>query len=107
MVFALIVLVARVVASRVGDSGLLMVSGLSGLFDLDAISLSVSQMTNSGSVPASVATQAILLAICSNTLVKAAIPFVYGTPAMRREVSGVLGITALAAVVACRYLSGH
>ncbi len=102
-VFALVVLVARMAAARLGDSGLLAVSGLSGLVDLDAISLSVSQMTNTGSIPPQMAARAILLAVCSNTLVKAAIPFLYGTRSLRKEVGAVLGITALWAVVVCRY----
>lgn len=103
VLYALIVLFVKVSIVHLGDSGLLAVSGLSGLVDLDAITVSLSQMTGAGSLAAVTATRGILLAILANTLVKGVLAFAYGSSPLRREVTIVLGVTALAAVACCLF----
>ena len=87
-----------------GNAGVLAVSGLSGLIDLDAITLSLSQMLGSGTLSVTTASQGILLAILANTLIKGVMAAVIGSPALRREVLIILGITALFVIAACRFL---
>ena len=105
--YALIILAVKATIATLGNSGLLALSGLSGLVDLDAITLSLSQMTLSGSLASVTATQGILLAILANTVVKALLAAFYGSAMLRREVLAVLGVTALAAIVSCSFLAGH
>jgi len=104
VLYALILLIVKAAIAHFGNSGLLAVSSLSGLVDLDAITLSLSQMVGGSSLDLVTATRGILLAILANTLVKAAFSFVYGSPALRREVMIVLGITALSAIACCFFL---
>jgi len=104
VLYALILLIVKAAIAHFGNSGLLAVSSLSGLVDLDAITLSLSQMVGGSSLDLVTATRGILLAILANTLVKAAFAFVYGSPALRREVMIVLGITALSAIACCFFL---
>ena len=105
--YALIILAVKATIATLGNSGLLALSGLSGLVDLDAITLSLSQMTLSGSLASVTATQGILLAILANTVVKGLLAAFYGSAMLRREVLAVLGFTALAAIVSCCFLAGH
>jgi uncharacterized membrane protein (DUF4010 family) len=105
--YAVIILAVKATIASLGNSGLLVLSSLSGLIDLDAITLSLSQMTLSGSLAPVTAIRGILLAILANTIVKGLFAGFYGSPALRREVYAVLGVTALAALAACRFLAGH
>jgi uncharacterized membrane protein (DUF4010 family) len=107
LVYALVVLAVKATIARNGDAGLLVLSGLSGLVDLDAITLSVSQMNAGGGLPSEVAVRALLLAILANTVVKGLMASFYGSSALRKEVLAVLGITALFVLASCRFLSGH
>ncbi|MFZ0615571.1 MAG: MgtC/SapB family protein [Chthoniobacterales bacterium] len=105
--YAVIILAVKASIASLGNSGVLILSGLSGLIDLDAITLSLSQMTLSGSLAQVTAIRGILLAIVANTVIKALFAGFYGSPAVRREVFAVLGVTALAALAASRFLVGH
>ena len=78
-------------------SSLLPLSFFSGLTDMDAISLSVTGNHTSGAVPLHLATQAIIIAAVSNSLVKAGIAITLGSPVMRKQIALVLGLTAAAA----------
>jgi hypothetical protein len=105
--YAVIILAVKATIASLGNSGLLVLSSLSGLVDLDAITLSLSQMTLSGPLASVTAIRGILLAILANTIVKGLFAGFYGSLALRREVYAVLGVTALAALAACRFLAGH
>ena len=85
-------------------SSLLPLSFVSGLPDMDAISLSVTANQTNGSVPLRLATQAIILAAVSNSILKAGLAIGLGSPVLRREVSIVLGLTALGGAAACWFL---
>ena len=56
-----------------------MTSVLSGLMDVDAITLSMARLSKAGEVGNFVASTAILLAAISNTLVKAGMAFFLGS----------------------------
>ena len=85
-------------------SGLLPLSFAPGLTDMDAISLSMAGSLTTGAVPLRLATQAIIVAAASNSLVKAGLAVSLGSPVLRREIAIVLGLTALAGGVACWFL---
>ena len=70
-----------------------MVSAVSGLMDLDAIALSLSQMAGEKqSVVLGI--HGILIATVANTLLKAAVVLVYGDKALRKTILVVLALTA-------------
>ena len=75
---------------------LLPLSFVSGLTDVDAISLSVVRGLNDGHIPLPAAAHAVLIATISNTLLKAGLTAALGSPALRRTAGGVLGLTAAA-----------
>ncbi|MEK7467334.1 MAG: MgtC/SapB family protein [Planctomycetota bacterium] len=71
---------------------------LSGLNDMDAITLAMADMTKSGSIPYQQGAAAVVLAGCANTLVKLGIALVLASTEARRIVAVGLGITCAATV---------
>ncbi|OYV24747.1 MAG: hypothetical protein B7Z82_09415, partial [Halothiobacillus sp. 20-54-6] len=78
LVLIAIMLLAHGLQHSLGDSGIYVLAAVSGLADVDALSLSLSKMAGQGQIHAHVATQAIVLAIVVNTLVKTVLAFAIG-----------------------------
>lgn len=100
ILYALIVLLVRWAQAGFGGAGLYVASFFSGLTDLDAISLSLAQMQQGGSVAAEQAGRALLIAAGANSLLKAGMSAALGAPSMRRPVVLVLGATVICAAAA-------
>lgn len=83
-------------------AALLPLSFVSGLTDVDAISLSVVGGLNRGDIPLTGAAQAVLVATISNTLLKAGLTASLGSPELRRIAGGGLVLTALTGIAAWR-----
>lgn len=70
LLLGVILLLATAMEKWYGDQGIYLLSLFSGLIDVDAITLSLSRMAQEGTDP-NVATLGILIAVITNTLVKA------------------------------------
>ncbi len=79
-------------------TGLLPLSFVSGLTDMDAISLSVVESLNDGNLTLTLAARAVLVAAIANSLLKAGLTLSLGSPELRRHAGGVLILTALGGV---------
>jgi uncharacterized membrane protein (DUF4010 family) len=86
ILYAVILLVARAAQMYFGDTGVLISAILSGFADVDAITLSLSELNRAGGLEIRIAAQAIILAAMSNTAAKGAIVMIGGAPAIRRVV---------------------
>lgn len=84
LLYGLILLVARAAQFYFGDTGVYLSSVLSGLADVDAITLSMAELSSSGNVALPTAARAIVLATMSNTVVKGGIVLSSGSAALRR-----------------------
>ncbi len=84
LLYGLILLASRAAEFYFGDAGLYLSSVLSGLADVDAITLSVSELSSSGTLDQITAARAIVLAAMSNTAVKGGIVLSSGSPSLRR-----------------------
>ena len=82
--YALVLLVSAWAAARIGPGGLYGLALVSGLTDVDAITLSVLQLFNTGAATATVAATALTLAVAANLLLKAALAWAAGGRAMGR-----------------------
>jgi uncharacterized membrane protein (DUF4010 family) len=93
---AAIMLVTNVLATNAGSAGVYLMAGLSGILDVDALTLSMTRLAGV-QVPAVEASTAILIAAASNTLSKSAIAAVVGGSRLGMQVGAVnaLGIAAL------------
>ena len=83
--------------ARFGEKGIDTVSALSGLMDLDAISLSLSRMAGEGGL-LEIAIKGILIATVANTVVKAGVVAIWGSGRLRTLVLPVLAVTAAVGV---------
>ncbi len=97
--FAAVLLVSEYANSFFGAQGIYVTAFLSGLADVDAMTLSLSKLAAEGSVSPDVATTGIVIAAIANTLVKAALTWILGTRRLGRRVTAVLGVAALAGLV--------
>lgn len=97
--FALVLLVSEYANDWLGSSGVYATAFVSGLADVDAITLTLSKLAADGTITPEVATTGIVLAAVANTLVKAGLAWILGTRALGRLVTAVLGIVALSGVV--------
>ena len=79
LLLAVVEFLAAALRHWAGDEGLFVLAGISGLADVDAISLSIAGMSG---LDATVAAGAIVLAAAANTLVKIAIVTLRGSSAL-------------------------
>jgi uncharacterized membrane protein (DUF4010 family) len=96
LMLATIMVLARGATARMGDQGLYLLSALSGLVDVDAISLSAASMMSQGQISIGVAANAVLIAATVNTLLKAALVLTVGGARMGWRVS-IASVATLAA----------
>jgi uncharacterized membrane protein (DUF4010 family) len=93
LIYGLILLVTQAAEIYVGEGGLFITSILAGLADVDAITLSISDLTKlGGSVSLSTGKVAIILATLSNTLSKGVLVFSLGSKALRKFIWPALAL---------------
>jgi uncharacterized membrane protein (DUF4010 family) len=97
-VFMVILVAAKVAQIFYGGTGLLVTAAISGLADVDAITLSVAKQI-SGGATMPMAARAIILAALSNTASKAALVLTLGSRSMARQVLLGFGAVLLAGAV--------
>jgi uncharacterized membrane protein (DUF4010 family) len=92
---AVIMLLARIMTEELGAQALLAVAAISGLVDVDALTLSLSRMAD-GTIAPATAVAGIAVAVCVNTIIKAGFAAVLGT----WRTGAIVGAISLAAVAA-------
>ena len=98
--YTCIAFLVTVVREKEWTQGMLPLSFISGLTDMDAITLSIARDQSASKAAATIATQAIILAAVSNTLLKAGMAVVLGSPGLKVRIAIVLGATAAVGVLA-------
>lgn len=86
LLYGVVLLISRTAQIYFGDTGIYVSSILSGLVDVDAITLSMAQLSKHGEISMETAELAIVLAAMSNTVVKGGIVLVTGTMALRKAI---------------------
>lgn len=84
LLYGFILLIARAAQMYFGDTGVYVSSIISGLADVDAITLSMAELSNQGAIELGTAAKAIVFATMSNTVVKGSIVLSSGSRALRR-----------------------
>lgn len=92
LLFAVVLLATAAGKSHFGNQGLYLVAVISGLTDMDAITLSTAQMTKAGTVGPDTAWRLILVASMSNLVFKGITVAMLGTPKLARRVGALFGI---------------
>lgn len=95
LLYGLILVVARAAQLYFSETGIYLSSIVSGVADVDAITLSMAELSRSGNLELPTAARAIILAVMANTLVKGAIVVSTGSIQLRRTmIPGILAILA-------------
>jgi len=93
LLYALVLLAVAAASEYLGDGGLYAVAFLSGLTDMDAITLSTAQLVRAGSLEVETAWRAILIGGMSNILFKGGVVAVVGGKALWRPVFLAFGVS--------------
>jgi uncharacterized membrane protein (DUF4010 family) len=86
LLFGIVTIVAKAAQVYLGSTGLYLAGALAGLTDVDAISLSMANLAASSPESVQIAERTIIIAVLSNTLVKAGMAAFMGAPALRRTI---------------------
>lgn len=103
LVYTVILLVVSYANEYLGEKGMLISSAIAGLSDIDAITISVSKIAGE-SLSLSIASNAILIATVSNTIVKLGIGISAGSLELRKHLFMGYGIVFISIVLAFLYL---
>ncbi len=103
--YALILLAVAAAKEHLGESGLYTVAALSGLTDMDAITLSVTELVSDGKLAPAAGWRAILTASLSNIVFKTGIAAFLGGSGLFLRVASVFAVAVAAGVAAHRPLA--
>jgi len=87
VLYAFILVVARSAQLYLGDQGVLLSSFVSGLADVNAITISLAQLSRDGVVTLQVAAQGVVIAAITNTLFKGLLVFRLGSSSLGRALT--------------------
>lgn len=99
LVFAFVLVAVEAANEYFGSAGVYLASILTGITNVDSITLSVSNLSLKGLLDARVAAIAIIMATIMNTITKAVMAMVLGTPRLRRLVSRAFGVVVLTGLI--------
>ncbi|WP_243371388.1 MgtC/SapB family protein [Microvirga solisilvae] len=97
---AVISLLAKIISSYAGEVGITILAALSGIADVDAITLSLARLANSNGIAIHTAALGIAIAVAVNTVVKAGMTFSLGGTQAGLIVSGASAAAIAAGAVA-------
>jgi uncharacterized membrane protein (DUF4010 family) len=89
--FAIVLVASAMARAAFGNMGLVATAGLSGLVDVDAITLAATRLASHGELDVDVAVLAVTVAVASNTLVKGGIAWIGGGRRFGADVAKVFG----------------
>jgi uncharacterized membrane protein (DUF4010 family) len=99
LMFTFVLLISRITEYYFGDIGVIISSMVSGLANLNAVTLSVVELNLSGAIELEVASRALMLAVVANLLSKGGIAIAGGDQQLRRVILPGLGLMLVTAVV--------
>lgn len=104
LLYAIVALLVKAATALKFTASLLPLSFLSGLTDMDAISLLMANNLHDGTVATELAAKCVIIGAVANSIVKATFAISLGSPLLRRQISIVLGLTVVAGVLAMIFL---
>ncbi len=92
LVFAIVLVAVRLAEQFLGNTGVYIASVITGLTDVNAITLSAARLAGRGQLDPHVAGSAIVIAAVVNTFAKAGIALSVGAPRLRHTVMWTFGV---------------
>lgn len=96
LLFAAVLLVAKAAQEAFSSAGLYVAAGLTGLFDVDAITLTAARLASENLIVPAFAANTVFIAIAANTLMKAGMASSLGAPALRKAILGIAAVSLAA-----------
>jgi len=90
--YAVVLVISRGAQMLLGDAGVFVSAAVSGIADVDAITLSLARMAGDGTVAVETATLGIVLATMVNTAVKGGIVLALGAASLRKSILPPIGL---------------
>ena len=106
LMYAVVLLAVAVAKDRFGDVGLYAVAAMSGLADMDAITLSTAEMINLGRVDAATGWRLIMVGALANIVFKGMVVGVLGAPRLFGRVAVLFGLTLLGGAMVIAFWPG-
>lgn len=104
LLYALVAFLVKAVTAAQFTAGLLPLSFISGLTDMDAIALLMANSLHDGTVITQLAAKCVIIGAIANSILKACFAISLGSPQLRRHVTAVLALTVGAGVAAMIFL---
>lgn len=99
LLFGAVLMVTKAAESFFGTAGVYATSVITGLTDVDAITLTVAELSAAGRIESQVASVAIILASLVNSISKAALAVILGAPELRPTIIRGFGAIVLVGAV--------
>lgn len=96
VLYALVLVAVAAAREHFGSAGLYTVAAISGLTDVDAITLTTSQLAHRGQLEPSTASRTILIAVMANLAAKFAMVALAGSLPLTKRMTPVFGVVLLA-----------
>ena len=106
LAFSVVLIAVRAANDFFGDAGVYVASALAGLTDVDAITLSASELASTGQLQPQVAAMAVVLATLVNTAAKAVMVWFLGASELRRTVMRAFGLVLITGIVGSAIVLG-
>jgi uncharacterized membrane protein (DUF4010 family) len=103
ILFGLILLISRAAQLFIGNAGIYLSSLVAGFADVDAISLSLTNLARNGEIPVKLAGRGIILAATANTAMKGGIAILLGSSDLRRYLVPAFGSLIITGLL-CAFL---
>lgn len=102
--FLVTLFVSKLFSIYYGDGGIYTVAFLSGMADVDAITISLSNLSMSGNISENAAALGILIAAFANTIFKGGIAYYLGSRKYFKDILIIFSIILLSGLFACSFL---
>lgn len=99
VIYAVVLFAVAAAKEQFGAGGLFIVAGISGLTDVDAITLSTSQLVDGGRLEADAGWKVVIVALLSNLVFKALSIFALGCRQLFLKVSALYGVALATGVL--------
>jgi len=93
--YGVIIFASKALLDRASEASLNIVGAVSGINDVDAITLSTADLVETSGLDPQVGAQVVIAAVAVNTLVKAGMAVALGNRQLGRTVGGTLGVAAV------------
>ncbi|WP_457640317.1 MgtC/SapB family protein [Persephonella sp.] len=99
VLYGIIIVATKALQHYLGSKGVYIASFISGVIDVDAITLSLSTLAKNGTLSITVASQSIMIAVVSNSLFKFLYIFIFGNKKLVVNMAVFMGVTVVFGII--------